>query len=373
MTPKDWRKYERHEISARYPDLKGQAWEDFRDGVTQRTARLRPIITFEGRILDGWQLYRACLEKGIEPVFAELRSGEDPEEFVDQANNRRRHETQEMLAARRDLRDARIIEARLNGKSMRTIAEQENVDAATVHRVLTEATVAGATVDPPNGVINRADGKLQAVSPPKTDSKKILCLGCRTCERKGQPLPEKCKECAELNKPKPAPSRRKPQPKPASRPGFDWPYFLACYGGLSHCIDRVADDGTAIKLKSFLESFKADFTTWAEKTLNEKSPEITRFPAGLLADSRFSGAWSDWEQHRREIKKPLTELASKQMLKQLGEWGPERSIAAIELSIRSGWQGIFEGNGTSKAGKKLGIGDAGQIWLDMHEKKGTVR
>jgi uncharacterized protein YdaU (DUF1376 family) len=59
--------------------------------------------------------------------------------------------------------------------------------------------------------------------------------------------------------------------------------------------------------------------------------------------------WSNWEQHRIEIKKKLTPTTKKQQLAKLGEMGEARAIAALKHSLAGGWQGIFEpDNKTSK-------------------------
>ena len=56
----------------------------------------------------------------------------------------------------------------------------------------------------------------------------------------------------------------------------------------------------------------------------------------------FKAAWTDWKQHRREIKKGLTPTSAKQQLKTFSEWGEERSIAAMRHTIGNGWQGLRE-------------------------------
>jgi hypothetical protein len=53
-------------------------------------------------------------------------------------------------------------------------------------------------------------------------------------------------------------------------------------------------------------------------------------------------AWGEWAQHRREIKKKLTPLATRRQLAALEDMGEAKAIAAIQHSIANGWQGIFE-------------------------------
>ena len=61
-----------------------------------------------------------------------------------------------------------------------------------------------------------------------------------------------------------------------------------------------------------------------------------------LQDSRFLESWEEWRQYRKEIKKPLTYSTAAKQLIQFRAWGIEKSIQAIETSIRNGWQGVFE-------------------------------
>lgn len=78
------------------------------------------------------------------------------------------------------------------------------------------------------------------------------------------------------------------------------------------------------------------------------SPSLTQKKTTLppeLSGDEFEEAWKDFEQHRREIKKPLTPTATKQSLNKLAIMGCERAIEAIRHSIANGWQGIFEPDG----------------------------
>lgn len=56
--------------------------------------------------------------------------------------------------------------------------------------------------------------------------------------------------------------------------------------------------------------------------------------------------WAEWEQLRREKRKPLTPTARRRQLRDLERWrqkyGVEAALEAIETSIRNDWQGLFE-------------------------------
>jgi len=66
-------------------------------------------------------------------------------------------------------------------------------------------------------------------------------------------------------------------------------------------------------------------------------PEI---PEQLQTLTNFKEAWEDWQQHRREIKKPLTSQTAKEQLAKLTQ--VVDPIATIRHSIAGGWQGLFE-------------------------------
>ena len=57
----------------------------------------------------------------------------------------------------------------------------------------------------------------------------------------------------------------------------------------------------------------------------------------------FRDAWQEWEQHRREIKKPLTPANRRGTLKKLAAMGEPQAIATIEHVVANGWQGLFQG------------------------------
>jgi len=70
---RDWKELERHRLSAEYPDLTPAGREQMRASLKEHgIISDRRIMLFEGKVLDGWQLYQACIEEDIEPQFQEL-------------------------------------------------------------------------------------------------------------------------------------------------------------------------------------------------------------------------------------------------------------------------------------------------------------
>ena len=68
-------------------------------------------------------------------------------------------------------------------------------------------------------------------------------------------------------------------------------------------------------------------------------PEDVSLP---FASDQFHAAWLEWCKHRKEIRKPLTEASVRGQLRDCQKWGEERAIVALEKSVSSSWQGLFE-------------------------------
>lgn len=84
----------------------------------------------------------------------------------------------------------------------------------------------------------------------------------------------------------------------------------------------------------------------------KKSPLPPSIPEALNTPE-FLQAWNEWQEFRRQKHATLTALSMHKQLSQFSEWGIARSIAAIEHTIRKGWQGLREpdppaGNGSPK-------------------------
>ena len=87
------------------------------------------------------------------------------------------------------------------------------------------------------------------------------------------------------------------------------------------------------------------------------APEVIPEP---LATDRFRVAWAEWQQHRDEIKHPITPTAGKRQLAMLAKLGHDQAIAAIERSIERGWRGLFppdqdKGNGSTTSLSNCGL------------------
>jgi N6-adenosine-specific RNA methylase IME4 len=88
-------------LAGLFPLLEGQEFDDLVKDIGERGLREK-IVTFEGKILDGRNRFRACKSAHVEPLFREYR-GKDPLGEVISLNLRRRHldESQRAMVAAR--------------------------------------------------------------------------------------------------------------------------------------------------------------------------------------------------------------------------------------------------------------------------------
>jgi len=71
---------------------------------------------------------------------------------------------------------------------------------------------------------------------------------------------------------------------------------------------------------------------------------------------KFKESWTDWELHRKQLKKPLTDQSIKMQLKKLKSLGENTAIEWIEYAIEKNWQSFFPPpQSTQPAQKQLAI------------------
>ena len=82
-------KIEFHEIASMFPLMEGAEFDTLVTDIKEN-GLLEPIWTYEGKILDGRNRYRACQIAGVEPRFVKYK-GDNPLVFVVSKNLHRRH------------------------------------------------------------------------------------------------------------------------------------------------------------------------------------------------------------------------------------------------------------------------------------------
>jgi ParB-like nuclease domain len=85
-------KMEFHPLAELLPLLEGNEFAELVASI-KSVGLLEPITVYEGKILDGRNRYRACVEAAIEPRTEPLPLGQDPLAFVYNKNVPRRHLT----------------------------------------------------------------------------------------------------------------------------------------------------------------------------------------------------------------------------------------------------------------------------------------
>jgi hypothetical protein len=89
--------YQLHPLCTLFPRMSGAEFDALRDDIKANGLR-SPIVLHDGMILDGGNRYRACVEAGIDPAFAEFDGG-NLVSFVLSANLHRRHMKEGQVAA----------------------------------------------------------------------------------------------------------------------------------------------------------------------------------------------------------------------------------------------------------------------------------
>ena len=77
-----------HPLAEMFPRMQGKDFEDLVTSIKE-DGQEEPIVTFEGKILDGRNRYAACVEAKVEPESIEYK-GDDPLKFVLLKNLHRR-------------------------------------------------------------------------------------------------------------------------------------------------------------------------------------------------------------------------------------------------------------------------------------------
>jgi hypothetical protein len=91
-------------------------------------------------------------------------------------------------------------------------------------------------------------------------------------------------------------------------------------------------------------------TTRNTEGAGKKSLKFDPLKVGLPFQSdRFRKTWGEFVEHRNQIKKPLTQLATSKLLAKLERWGEGTAVQSLDEAVENGWQGVFEpkGNGQS--------------------------
>jgi hypothetical protein len=256
--------------------------------------------------LDGHHRRRICEGDKIPFEWHQVKSvtsKQEALEWVHEHQVSRRNSTPEEIKHLRLQRLERVAQARQDGKSLRSIADQENISLGQVQRDLVASGVSPDTPEAttistiPETVVGK-DGKQYDSAKPK-----LLCPGCQTRQRKGQAMRPTCKECSALRalarseKKSGAnldadPVSEKPQEglgnllsaaansRRAIKPGqilFDWRSFYNDFGALVRQVDRFGrvyrlQEKDKREFSCLLEQLFEMFKHWYRELTKEEPP-----------------------------------------------------------------------------------------------------
>src|SRR5574343_38168 len=90
--------YEFHEAANIFPLIAGEEFDALVKDISENGLK-QPIYLYEGKIIDGRNRYRACLQAGRDAKFTTIKDIENPISFVISLNIHRRHLTPSQRAA----------------------------------------------------------------------------------------------------------------------------------------------------------------------------------------------------------------------------------------------------------------------------------
>jgi ParB-like chromosome segregation protein Spo0J len=140
-----------HPLADLFPVMSFKDLEALAEDI-KRNGQHDPIITFEGKLLDGRHRFQAGQMAGVEPCFEEF-TGTDPVAFVLSANLYRRHLTTSQRAVIANQmatlsQGARTDLASIDAMSQRQAAELMQVSRPTVQRAAQIAREAPELIEP---------------------------------------------------------------------------------------------------------------------------------------------------------------------------------------------------------------------------------
>jgi hypothetical protein len=214
-----------HEFANIFPLLGeaelGRLADDIRDNGQQV-----PITLHEGKILDGRNRYRACVQAGVEPQLATYQ-GTDPLGFVVTHNLHRRHLTESqraMIAAKlADLKRGGVAGCHKTNASIDAlVSEGKSRDEAAAQMQVGRATIDRAKRIQRTGIPELADhvnaGKVSVnaayivSSLPAEEQRELIKQGPEAVKAKSTEIRNASAKLAKPEQPEPAPAPRKVLP-----------------------------------------------------------------------------------------------------------------------------------------------------------------
>ncbi len=210
--------YEVHPAAEIFPMMDDQSYAELREDI-RKNGQQKWLVLWQGKLIDGRNRLKACLELGIEPQDSEIPDEANPFDYVLSANLHRRHLTE----SQRAMVAAKLAKLRHGGdrkseeikgsidpliSSIEKAADQLQVGRATVVRAKTVLSEGSPDLVKAveQGAVPVSKAAKIAKTVPKEDQVKVA-----TAPR---PAPKPTPKPVEKSQPKPEPVLEKPA-KPA--------------------------------------------------------------------------------------------------------------------------------------------------------------
>jgi hypothetical protein len=107
-------KYQLHPVASAFPEMPTSAFEGLKHSIKENGLR-HPIVLHDGKIVDGKNRYRACVDLGIEPKVREWDGKGSLTDFICDMNiNRRDLSTNQRYTVALKLKQSYAREAKEN-------------------------------------------------------------------------------------------------------------------------------------------------------------------------------------------------------------------------------------------------------------------
>jgi hypothetical protein len=120
-----------HPLCEAFPKLSPSELRDLANDIRAKGLQV-PIVVYDGKILDGWHRYQACLTENVEPAFQDYE-GDDPISFVMSMNMHRRH-----MLKQDQRRVAKLIIGMHPERSDRSVAKDTGLHHTTIPAIRAE-------------------------------------------------------------------------------------------------------------------------------------------------------------------------------------------------------------------------------------------
>jgi len=228
-------KYERHAYSEVFGDMDDESFKALVDDIDINGLKEK-IAVFEGKIMDGWHRYKACLELGLEKIPMFEWEGSDPVGYVISRNHHRRHST----PSQRALSITELVDmSKKNGRPPKFLEKHGNIATFSLDQAAAIAEVSKRTIQDAKKTSEKGIAEVkEAVMKGEmyvSDAAKIV-----------DQSPKQQKKALEAHRNNPKPKKKDPESVP-----------MAVYEELQSAYDEMVSnyDAMAVELQA-LDAYK---------------------------------------------------------------------------------------------------------------------